>query len=139
MSRATLIERLNEDLARELGTIIRYNYQAARVEGPVGSPLRQLLRDEAAEELSHAAFLTDAIVDLGGEPTTTPDTFEKPASITAMLEIDLAMEQTDVARYMAHSALAAMLGEIELELKLEELAAGELGHALAIQQLLSRV
>jgi hypothetical protein len=31
--------------------------------------------------------------DLAGEPTTTPSGFDKPDSLKAMLEVDLAMEQ----------------------------------------------
>ena len=52
-----LIENLNEDLAAELGTIIRYNYQASKVSGLEGMPLRELLRGEIEDELGHASFL----------------------------------------------------------------------------------
>jgi len=44
MSKETLIQGLNEDLAGELGTIIRYNYQAGRADGPVGEGLRKMFR-----------------------------------------------------------------------------------------------
>jgi hypothetical protein len=40
--RAALIEGLNEDLSGELGTIIRYNYQAGKAYGPIGAQLRGL-------------------------------------------------------------------------------------------------
>jgi bacterioferritin len=136
MSNKKLIEGLNQDLAGELGTIIRYNYQAGKVNGPVGERLRQMFRDEVADEFGHAAFLTDAIVDLGGEPTTTPADFDKPDSLKAMLEVDVAMERADVKRYMAHAHLAEEIGDVELRLKLEEIAADEAGHARTLQRIL---
>lgn len=136
MKRQQLIDGLNEDLAAELGTIIRYNYQAGKAEGPVGRALRAMFREEAEDELGHAAFLTDVIADLGGEPTTAPAPFEKPATMKAMLEVDLEMEQKDVERYMEHAALAEELGQVELKMKLEEIAADEAGHAREIQRIL---
>jgi bacterioferritin len=136
MSKETLLKGLNEDLAGELGTIIRYNYQAGRADGPIGEHLRQMFRQEIPDELGHAAFLTDVIVDLGGEPTTMPASFEKPGSAKAMLELDLEMEKADVQRYSQHARLADELGLVELKLKLEEIAADEAGHARQIQRIL---
>jgi bacterioferritin len=136
MSNQKLIKGLNEDLAGELGTIIRYNYQAARVEGHLGEHLRTMFRQDIPDELGHAAFLTDVIVDLGGDPTTTPTAFEKPASPKAMLELDLAMEQADIKRYSEHARLAEELGQVEIRLKLEEIAADEARHARQIQRIL---
>ncbi len=136
MKRQQLIDGLNEDLAAELGTIIRYNYQAGKAEGPVGRSLRDMFRDEAEDELGHAAFLTDVIADLGGEPTTSPAPFEKPPTMREMLEVDLRMEQADVERYMEHAELAEELGQVELKMKLEEIAADEAGHAREIQRIL---
>ena len=131
-----LLSGLNEDLAGELGTIIRYNYQAGRAYGPIGEHIREMFRAEVMDELGHAAFLTDVIVDLGGEPTTTPAPFDKPETLRGVLELDLAMEHADVERYKAHSLLAEEIGDIELKLKLEEIAADESRHARQIQRIL---
>jgi bacterioferritin len=134
--RDALLRGLNEDLAGELGTIIRYNYQAGRAYGPIGEHIRELFRAEVMDELGHAAFLTDVIVDLGGEPTTSPMHFEKPGTLRETLELDLRMEQADVERYKEHAALAERVGDIELKLKLEEIAADESRHARQIQRIL---
>jgi len=136
MSNDALIQGLNEDLAGELGTIIRYNYQAGRAEGPIGEHLREMFRREIPDELGHAAFLTDMIVDLGGEPTTTPTPFGKPSSPKEMLTLDLEMERADVKRYTEHARFAEELGAIELKLKLEEIAADEARHAREIERIL---
>ncbi|MBZ0302719.1 MAG: ferritin-like domain-containing protein [Anaerolineae bacterium] len=135
MSKEDLIKGLNEDLAAELGTVIRYTYQSSQAVGFVGFELREILKDEITDELGHAAFLMDVIVDLGGEPTTTPATFDKPAGLKAMLELDLEMEKHDVEHYQAHAALAEELGLVELKMKLEEMAADEAGHARELRRL----
>lgn len=136
MSKETLIQALNEDLAAEWGTIIRYTYQASKSFGLLGAELRELFQEEALDELNHAAFLTDVIVDLGGEPTTTPKEFAKPADLKGMIELDMQMELQDVENYIQHAKLAEELGEVELKLKLEEMAADEAGHARELRRLL---
>jgi len=131
-----LIEGLNEDLAGELGTIIRYNYQAGLADGLIGEQLREMFRSELKDELGHAAYLTDVIVDLGGEPTTDPTPFDKPESLAAMLQLDLELELADVERYTRHAQMAEELGEVELKLKLEDMAADESRHARRIERIL---
>ncbi len=131
-----MIASLNEDLAAELGTVIRYTYQAGKAFGFIGVELRELFAEETLDELGHAAFLTDVIVDLGGEPTTTPNAFEKPETIKEMLEVDLMLELKDVEAYTKHAELAGELKELELKLKLEEIAADEAGHARELRRIL---
>jgi len=136
MTKEDLIRGLNEDLAAELGTVIRYTYQASRSFGLWGLELREMLARERADELGHAAFLMDVIVDLGGEPTTTPKHFAKPEDPKEMLELDLRMENEDVANYLKRAALAEELGLTELKLKLEQMAADEAGHARELRRIL---
>jgi bacterioferritin len=132
-----LIAELNEDLARKLGAVIRYNYQAAKAAGPDAAQLRRLFHYEAAEELGHAAFLAEAIVSLGGEPTTTPMEFDKPCCPRLTLEVDVLLERMDVKRYREHARLAGDLAEVELQARLEEIAAAGAVHAEAIERVLS--
>jgi bacterioferritin len=136
MTKENLIQGLNQDLAAELGTVIRYTYQAARCYGLLTAELRELLAKEAQDELGHATYLMDVIQDLGGEPTTTPKPFEKPADLKGMLELDVKMETEDVANYLAHAELAGQLKLPELKLKLEEMAADEAGHERKLRRLL---
>lgn len=136
MSKEQLIQGLNEDLAAELGTVIRYTYQSARCYGLVAAELRELLAKEAQDELGHAALLMDVIADLGGEPTTTPKPFDKPADLKGMIELNVKMEAEDVANYLAHAKLAEELGLPELKMKLEEMAADEAEHGRELRRLL---
>jgi bacterioferritin len=131
-----LIKGLNHDLAAEWGTVIRYTNQAAKAFGLAGAELREILMREARDELEHATFLTDVIVDLGGQPTTMPARFEVRESITSMLEQDLELELRDVEGYRQRAAQAEELGELELRVKLEEMAADEASHARDLRRLL---
>ena len=136
MNKDTLIQGLNQDLAAELGTVIRYTFQAAQCYGLQGVELRALLTKEAQDELGHAAFLMDVIRDLGGEPTTTPKQFEKPADLKGMIALNVQMEADDVTNYLAHSELAGQLKFPELRMKLEAMAADEAGHGRELRRLL---
>lgn len=136
MSKERFIEGLNQDLIAEWETVIRYTYQAGKCVGLMGEELRAIYAKETADELQHASFLTDVIFDLGGEPATAPGNFKKPGSVKEMLELDLKMEEQAIKNYTEHAALAEELGEAELKVKLEEMAAEEAGHARDIRRLL---
>ena len=135
-TKTELIKGLNSDLAGEWGTIMRYSYQSGKAFGLRGAEFREILEEEIQDEMGHAAYLTDVIVDLGGEPTTTPQTFDKPDDLKSMLELDLEMELQDVNNYAIRAKQAENLGEIELKVKLEEMAADEAGHARELRRLL---
>jgi bacterioferritin len=135
MTKEEFIKGLNEDLAAELGTVIRYNYQAGKSFGVIGIELREMFQEEIKDELGHASFLTDVIIDLGGEPTTTPKEFKKPDTIKEMLELNIKMELEDVENYKKHASWAEQLDLIELKMKLEDMAADEAGHAREMRRI----
>lgn len=135
-TKETLIQYLNEDLAAEYGTVIRYTYQSGKAFGLMGSELREWFAEEIVDELGHAAFLNDMIIHLGGEPVTVPQPFEKQDGLRDMLALNEKMELHDVDNYMAHSELAGELGYVELKIKLEEMAADEAGHARELRRIL---
>ncbi len=136
MTKEMLIEGLNEDLAGELGTIIRYNWQASKAFGPHGAEVRELFSEEIPDEMGHASYLMDMIVDLGGEPTTEPMGFPKTDSLKDMLKLDLDMELQDVENYTERAKQAEGLGVIELKVRLEEMAADESEHARDLRRIL---
>jgi bacterioferritin len=136
IAKEALIRGLNEDLAAEWGTIMRYTYQSSKAVGLRGAELREILEKEIADEMGHAKYLTDVIADLGGEPTTSPRSFEKPTELKQMIELDLKMEQEDVHNYTEHARMAEELGHTELKVKLEEMAADESAHARDLRRIL---
>ena len=131
-----LLEGLNEDLAAEWGTIMRYTFQAAKAVGLRGAELREILEKEIPDEIGHARYLTDVISDLGGEPTTQPREWEKLTELKPMVELDLKLELGDVENYTKHSQLAEKLGLTELKVKLENMAADESRHARELNRIL---
>lgn len=135
-SKEMLINGLNEDLEGELGAIIRYNWQASKAFGPQGAEVRDLFADEIPDELGHASFLMDVIVDLGGEPTTTPLDFAKTETLKEMMKLDLDMEEQDIENYNKRAKQAEELGEVELKVRLEEMAADESEHARELRRIL---
>jgi len=135
MSKKELIKGLNEDLAAELGTIIRYIIQSSKAYGPHGAEVRELLSEEVQDELEHASFLADVIVDLGGEPTATPQAFDASESLREMIDLNIEMEEQDVDNYMQRASLADELNQIELKVRLEEMAADEARHAREMRRL----
>ena len=134
-----LIQGLNEDLAAEWGTIMRYTFQAAKAVGLRGMELRDLLEKEIPDELGHARFLTDMITDLGGEPVMKARDWEKITDLKPMLEMDLRLELGDVENYTKHAKLAEQLGLTELKVKLEEMAADESRHARDLNRILKGI
>lgn len=131
-----LIKALNAALADEWATVIRYTYHASIVQGFTGLVLRDFYANEINSELEHARFLTQMIVDLGGEPTTTPKEFPRLYSLEAILNYDLQEEQNAIQHYKHHAGVAGELGNIELQVKLEEMAAEESEHAREIRRLM---
>ena len=131
-----LLQGLNEDLAAEWGTIMRYTFQSAKALGLRGAELREILEKEIPDELGHARFLTDIIADLGGEPTMQPREWERITELKPMLEMDLRLELGDVENYTRHAKLAEELGLTELKVKLEEMAADESRHARELNRIL---
>lgn len=68
-------------------------------------------------------------------PTTPPLSFAKLRGIQAMLELDIKMEEENIADYMKHAGVAYELGMVELKMKLEEIAADEAGRARMLSRL----
>jgi bacterioferritin len=131
----TLIDGLNEDLAGEWGTIMRYTFQSAKALGLRGAELREILQKEIPDEIGHATYLTDVISDLGGTPTTEPRRWDHVQELKPMVELDLKMELQDVDNYTRHAKLAGELGLTELKVRLEEMAADESRHARELHRI----
>ena len=120
MDKQTLIARLNEDLAGELGAIVQYITYAAKATGPYRPQLSQFFLAEVADEQLHAQFLANKIVALGGEPTTTPNPVPPAGSNREMLEAVLAAEQKATADYAQRAAEAEAYGDKGLVVQLED-------------------
>src|SRR5437762_10593162 len=70
ITRTELIDRLNEDLAREYQAIMAYVIYSQVLKGAEYMSIAKELEKHAGEELAHALKLSKHIDYLGGMPTT---------------------------------------------------------------------
>ena len=136
MDKQTMIERLNKDLAGELGAIIQYLTYAAKVTGPYRPQLSQFFLTEVADEQLHAQFLANKIVALGGEPTTTPQPVPTANTNREMLEAVLAAERQATEDYAQRAEEADEFGDKGLVVQLEDMVRDESGHAEETERIL---
>ncbi len=131
-----LLEGLQQDLTREVQAVLQYTYQSAMVLGPRALNVREYLRKEAEDELKHAAFLADQIVNLGGVPKVTAPKFSETKDLKQMLENDLDLERDAVLEYRERAKQAELAGELGLKIRLEELLAQETDHTRELERIL---
>jgi bacterioferritin len=136
MDKESLIKRLNEDLAGELGAIIQYTTYAAKATGPYRPQLAAFFQAEIADEQGHAAFLANKIVAYGGEPTTKAREVAAAKSNREMLEAVLAAEKRAIADYTQRAKDAEAHGDKGLVVQLEDIINDETGHAEETERIL---
>ena len=131
-----MIERLNEDLASELGAIVQYLTYAARTTGPYRPQLSQFFLAEVADEQAHAQYLANKVVSLGGEPTTVPRPIPLPKGNRGMLEEILKSEQQATTGYTTRAKEAEEFGDKGLVVQLEDFIRDESSHVEETQRIL---
>lgn len=136
MDKQRLIDRLNEDLAGELGAIIQYLTYAAKSTGPYRPQLVEFFMAEVPDEQGHAQFLANKIVALGGEPTTTPRSVPEAEGNHEMVKAILEAERRAVRDYTARAVEAEEFGDKGLAVQLEDIVADESGHAEETERIL---
>ena len=133
-----LIKGMNRDLAQELGTISRTIQQTAMARGSADCDLRVFLKVGVIDDVFHALFLAEKIVDLGGTPTCTPAPFKSTTDPKEMLEYDLELERHIIGHYEERIKQAEAVWALGLKTRLEKILADEAEHAKAILRLLAR-
>jgi bacterioferritin len=136
VTKGQLIERLNQDLADELGAIIQYVIYAARATGPYRPQLSQFFLAEVADEQMHAQFLANKIVSLGGSPTTTPRKVPLPDDNRAMLEEVVEAEKRATTSYVQRAKDAEEYGDKGLVVQLEDFIRDESSHVEETERIL---
>jgi bacterioferritin len=136
MDKATLVKRLNDDLANEFGAIIQYLTYAAKATGPYRPQLSQFFLAEVADEQLHAQFLANKVVALGGEPVTQPRAIPAAKTNREMLEAILAAERKATEEYTQRVRDAEAFGDKGLVVELEDMIRDESGHAEEVERIL---
>lgn len=100
MAREDLVENLNKALSLELTGVIQYSQHSYLVSGTMREEYKGFFRDQAKEAQTHAEFLGDKIVALGGVPTVEPAMIRQSTNLKEMLMQDLKLEREAMAAYM---------------------------------------
>jgi bacterioferritin len=121
ITRKQLVDKLNEDLAREYQAIIAYVVYSQVLKGAEYMSIAKELERHAAQELQHALTISKHIDYLGGMPTTSPLPVKASDDATTMLRADLDNENRTIRAYrervrqcegMAEYAIAEDIREI---------------------------
>ena len=99
MTRKELIEKLNEDLAREYQAIIAYVVYSQVLKGAEYMTIAKELKLHAKQELQHAITVSKHIDYLGGMPTVTPLPVKTTDEAKVMLRADLENENATIRAY----------------------------------------
>ena len=129
-TRETLIQSLNEDLAREYQAIIAYVVYSQVLKGAEYMSIAQELEKHAAQELEHALTIAKQVDYLGGTPTVQP----KPVQVTdgnkGMLRADLKNESDTIRNYRERVRQCEALGEYAMAELIREILVQEQEHLI---------
>lgn len=128
MDKETLIANLNADLSGELMAITQYLTYAAKVTGPHRPLLVDFFNAEIADETTHAQFLANKIVTLGGEPSTEPRSVPPAESNHDMVQAVLEAEKKAIEDYTQRAQEAEEFGDKGLQVQLEDFIRDETEH-----------
>ena len=130
LTRAQLIDRLNDDLAREYQAIIAYTVYSQVLTGAAYMAIAKELEVHASEELAHALTIAKHIDYLGGMPTATPKPVTLSDDAVTMLRADLANENNTVRAYRERVRQADALGEFAISEEIREILRQEQEHQI---------
>jgi bacterioferritin len=99
ITRAKLIDLLNEDLSREYQAIIAYVVYSQVLKGAQYMNIAKELEVHAGEELQHALIIAKNIDYLGGMPTNTARPVTLSEDAETMLRADLDNENDTIRNY----------------------------------------
>jgi bacterioferritin len=134
--RASLIDKLNEDLSREYQAIIAYVVYSQTLKGAEYMHIAKELEKHAGEELKHALIVAKHIDYLGGTPTVTPKPVKQTKQPKEMLRADLENETVTIRNYRERVAQCEALAEYAIGEDLREILRQEQEHQSDLAQAL---
>ncbi len=128
VTRQQLIDKLNEDLAREYQAIIAYVVYSQALKGPQYMSIAKELEKHAGEELSHALTISKHIDYLGGMPGVSPLPVKQSERAEEMLRADLENENNTIRAYRERLKQCEALGEYAIAEDIREILRDEQEH-----------
>ena len=130
ISREKLIDKLNEDLAREYQAIIAYVVYSQVLKGPEYMAIAKELEVHAGEELQHAITIAKQIDYLGGMPSVKPLPVKQSDDAREMLRADLENENDTIRAYRERVVECEALHEYALAEHIREILRQEQEHQI---------
>jgi len=128
ITRETLIEKLNEDLAREYQAIIAYVTYSQVLKGAEYMAIAAELEVHAGEELQHALTIAKQIDYLGGMPGTKALPVKETDDAREMLRADLENENATIRAYRERVMQCEALQEYAIAEDIREILRQEQEH-----------
>jgi bacterioferritin len=130
VTREMLIEKLNEDLAREYQAIIAYVTYSQVLKGAEYMSIAAELEVHAGEELQHALTIAKQIDYLGGMPSTTALPVKQTDDAREMLRADLDNETETIRAYRERVGQCEALQEYAIAEDIREILRQEQEHQI---------
>jgi bacterioferritin len=130
ITRETLIDKLNEDLAREYQAIIAYVVYSQVLKGAEYMAIAKELEVHAGEELKHAITIAKQIDYLGGMPSVKPLPVKQSDDAREMLRADLDNENDTIRAYRERITQCEALQEYALAEHIREILRQEQEHQI---------
>jgi bacterioferritin len=130
VTREMLIEKLNEDLAREYQAIIAYVVYSQVLKGAEYMAIAAELERHAGEELQHALIIAKQIDYLGGMPGTTSLPVKQTDDAREMLRADLDNENATIRAYRERVVQCETLQEYAIAEDIREILRQEQEHQI---------
>jgi bacterioferritin len=130
VTREMLIEKLNEDLAREYQAIIAYVVYSQVLKGAEYMAIAEELKVHAGQELQHALTIAKNIDYLGGMPITTALPVKQSDDAREMLRADLDNENATVRAYRERVTQCEALQEYGIAEDIREILRQEQEHQI---------
>jgi len=130
MTRAKLIDLLNEDLAREYQAIIACVVYSQVLKGAAYMKIASELELHARQELEHALIMAKQIDYLGGAPTVEPRPVKMSKDPKELLRFDLDNEIETIRNYRERVTQCEQLGEFAIAELVRKLLVEEQDHEI---------
>src|SRR5688572_4940178 len=130
LTREVLIEKLNEDLAREYQAIIAYVVYSQVLKGAEYMAIAKELEVHAGQELQHALTIAKQIDYLGGMPTVTSLPVKQSDDAREMLQADLQNETDTIRAYRERVVQCEALQEYAMAEDIREILRQEQEHQI---------
>jgi bacterioferritin len=130
ITREKLIDKLNEDLAREYQAIIAYVVYSQVLKGAEYMAIAKELEVHAGEELKHAITIAEQIDYLGGMPSVKPLPVKQSDDAREMLRADLENENDTIRAYRERVTQCEALHEYALAEHIREILRQEQEHQI---------